>query len=80
MCFSATASFMGAGVTASIGVATLRHLRDPRTLLFANVPMLFAIHQFTGGLVWLGMNGTIRPEARGVPLSRSWSTRRASSW
>jgi hypothetical protein len=63
MCFSPTASFVAAGVIASIGVATLRHVREPRTLLFAAVPLLFAVHQFTEGLVWLGLDGTIGPVA-----------------
>jgi hypothetical protein len=57
MCFSPTASFIASGVLATIGVATLRHVREPRTLLFASVPMLFALHQFSEGMVWLGLNG-----------------------
>lgn len=63
MCFSPTASFVAAGVIASIGVATLRHVVEPRTLLFASVPLLFALHQFTEGVVWLGLDGTIGPVA-----------------
>ncbi len=59
MCFSATASFIASGVIGSIGVATLRHVREPRALLFASVPMLFAVHQFTEGWVWLGLDGRI---------------------
>jgi hypothetical protein len=59
MCFSPTASFVASGVIATIGVATLRHVREPRTLLFAAVPLLFAFHQFTEGMVWLGLDGTI---------------------
>lgn len=59
MCFSATASFTGSAVIAIIGVATLRWVREPRTLLFAAVPLLFAFHQFTEGLVWLGLHGQI---------------------
>ena len=59
MCFSATASFVASGVIGAIGVATLRHVREPRTLLFASVPMLFALHQFTEGWVWLGLEGRI---------------------
>ena len=59
MCFSPTASFVAAGAIATIGVATLRHVREPRTLLFAAVPLLFAFHQATEGMVWLGLNGTI---------------------
>lgn len=59
MCFSATSSFIAAGVIGSIGIATLRQVREPRALLFAAVPMLFAVHQFTEGLVWLGLDGRI---------------------
>jgi len=59
MCFSATASFVAAGVIGTIGVATLRHVREPRALLFASVPMLFALHQFSEGMVWLGLDGRI---------------------
>lgn len=63
MCFSASASFTGAAAIATIGVATLRHVREPRTLLFGAVPMLFALHQFTEGLVWLGLDGRMSPAA-----------------
>lgn len=61
MCFSATSSFIASGVIGAIGVATLRHVREPRALLFASVPMLFALHQFTEGWVWLGLEGRIGP-------------------
>lgn len=59
MCFSATSSFVASGVIGLIGIATLRHVREPRALLFAAVPMLFAVHQFTEGMVWLGLDGRI---------------------
>lgn len=59
MCFSATASFVASGVIGSIGVATLRHVREPRALLFASVPLLFAFHQLCEGFVWLGLDGRI---------------------
>lgn len=59
MCFSATSSFIASGVIGAIGIATLRHVREPRALLFAAVPMLFAVHQFTEGWVWLGLEGHI---------------------
>lgn len=65
MCFSATSSFLATGVIAVIGIATLRHVREPRSLLFASVPMLFALHQFCEGLVWLGLNGRIGQVALG---------------
>lgn len=59
MCFSATASFVASGVIGTIGLATLRHVREPQTLLFAAVPLLFAVHQLCEGLVWLGLDGRI---------------------
>ncbi len=64
MCFSPTASFVSSAVIGTIGVATLRHVREPRTILFAATPMLFALHQFGEGLVWLGLEGRIGPIAR----------------
>jgi hypothetical protein len=63
MCFSATASFAAAAVIGVVGLATLRHVREPRALLFAAVPLLFAVHQFAEGLVWLGLSGRIGPVA-----------------
>lgn len=63
MCFSAVASFAASALIGSIGVATLRHVREPRALLFAAVPLLFALHQFTEGFVWLGLDGRIGPVA-----------------
>jgi hypothetical protein len=63
MCYSATASFVASGVLGTVGLATLRHVREPRALLFAAVPLLFAFHQFTEGFVWLGLEGRIGPSA-----------------
>jgi hypothetical protein len=62
MCFSATASFVASGSLAVIGVATLRQVKDRRSLLFGSVPLLFAVHQFVEGIVWLSLNGQLRPE------------------
>ncbi len=59
MCYSATASFTASLVIGTMGIATLRHVREPRTLLFAAVPILFAVHQFSEGFVWLGLTGRI---------------------
>jgi hypothetical protein len=56
MCFSATANFVGSAVLGSIGVATLTEVRHRRELLFAAMPCLFAVHQFTEGFVWLGVD------------------------
>jgi len=54
MCFSATASFAAAGVTSIAGGAALHRARRSQ-LLLAAIPLLFAIHQFAEGLLWLGL-------------------------
>jgi len=61
MCFSATANFVGSGVLGTVGVLTLTKVRHRRELLFAALPTLFAVHQFTEGYVWLGLDGILTP-------------------
>jgi uncharacterized protein DUF6629 len=61
MCFSATANFVGSGVLTSVGVVTLTRVKHRRELLFASLPILFAIHQFIEGFVWLGLDGILSP-------------------
>lgn len=61
MCFSAAANFTGSGVLGAIGIATLTRVKHRRELLFASLPTLFAIHQFTEGFVWLGLDGVLSP-------------------
>ena len=53
MCFSAAANFIGSGALATVGVVTLTKVKHRRELLFASLPLLFAIHQFIEGFVWL---------------------------
>ena len=62
MCFSAAANFVGSGVLATVGVATLTKVKHRRELLFASLPALFAIHQFIEGFVWLGLDGRLSPQ------------------
>jgi hypothetical protein len=57
VCFSASANFVGSAVLGAIGVATLTEVKHRRELLFAAMPCFFALHQFTEGFVWLGLNG-----------------------
>jgi hypothetical protein len=61
VCFSATANFVGSGVLGAVGVATLTKVKHRRELLFAALPLLFAIHQFIEGFVWLGLDGILSP-------------------
>jgi len=61
VCFSATANFVGSGVLGAVGVVTLTKVKHRRELLFAALPVLFAIHQFIEGFVWLGLDGILSP-------------------
>ena len=57
MCFSAAANFTGSAVLGAIGIATVSEVKHRRELLFASLPLWFAVHQFTEGFVWLGLDG-----------------------
>ena len=61
MCFSATANFVGSAVLGGVGVVTLTKVKHRRELLFASLPILFAVHQFIEGFVWLGLDGILSP-------------------
>jgi hypothetical protein len=63
MCFSATANFVGSAVLGGVGVVTLTKVKHRRELLFASLPTLFALHQFTEGFVWLGLDAYLSPAA-----------------
>ena len=59
VCFSATVNFAGSAALGAAGVATLTKVKHRRELLFAAMPLLFAVHQFIEGFVWLGLDGTL---------------------
>jgi hypothetical protein len=61
VCFSAAANFTGSGVLGTIGIVTLTRVKHRRELLFASLPILFAVHQFIEGFVWLGLDGVLSP-------------------
>jgi len=59
MCFSPEADFTAGAVVAGVGVETLRRVRARRELIVGALPLLFGIHQFTEGFVWLGLRGQV---------------------
>ena len=61
MCFPATVNFAGSAALGAAGAATLAKVKHRRELLFAAMPLLFAIHQFIEGFVWLGLDGVLSP-------------------
>jgi hypothetical protein len=55
MCFSAEASFAGGIVISAIGIVTVTKIHKPSQLLFASIPLFFALQQFAEGLLWVAL-------------------------
>ena len=55
MCFSASASF-GAGIVLSaVGIASVKKAQTPSQVIFASIPLMFAVQQITEGFLWLSL-------------------------
>ena len=54
-------NFTLSGAIAIIGILTIRKASTPNEVVFASLPLLFALHQFTQGFVWLGMYHLVEP-------------------
>lgn len=63
MCFSAEASFISSAILTIGGIATLRQVRNPRQRPFAFFPLIFAVHQFIEGCLWLTRSSASPPGA-----------------
>jgi hypothetical protein len=59
--FFIVANFTLAGVLLVIGLLTLKKVSHPAELVFASLPLLFGLHQFTQGFVWLGLYHMVSP-------------------
>ena len=55
MCFSTTASFASGIILTVIGVASIKKTHSKTQLMFASIPFIFAIQQFSEGFVWLSL-------------------------
>lgn len=53
MCFSATASFVTAGLTAAVGLYAVSKANGRREFPLASMPLFFAAQQFVEGGLWL---------------------------
>ncbi len=62
MCFSPQADLVAGVVVGACGVDALRHVRHPRQLPLAALPLLFAAHQFDEAFVWFGLDGRVSAE------------------
>ncbi len=52
-------NFILAGLVGVIGIMTLHNVSHPKEVVLASLPILFALHQFVQGFVWLGINGLV---------------------
>jgi len=55
MCFSASASFGASAVLSVAGVASFVYSRTLPQKALAGIPVIFAIQQFTEGIVWMSL-------------------------
>jgi len=61
--FYAVLNFTLSGALGAIGILTLKKVSAPKEVVFAALPLLFALHQFSEGFVWLGVSHLIEPRA-----------------
>jgi hypothetical protein len=59
--FFSSSEFCGQHRSGGRRRVTLTKVKHRRELLFASLPILFAIHQFIEGFVWLGLDGILSP-------------------
>jgi len=64
MCFSAGASFGASAVLGTIGVISLKKVLEPTQRPFAMIPLIFAVQQFSEGMLWIGLSH---------PVAAAWS-------
>ena len=61
MCFSAEASFTASAVLAVVGVAAQTKTYKSSQILFAGIPLVFAVQQFSEGILWSILPGGAYP-------------------
>ena len=52
-------NFVLSGAIGIVGILTLQKVSVKKEIIFALLPLLFALHQFTQGFVWLGLNDLV---------------------
>ena len=59
MCFAPEADAAAGVIVVAVGVDALRHVREPRQIVLASLPLLFGVHQLTEAFVWWGLRGDV---------------------
>ena len=58
MCFSAAASFTAGAGLLIIGAISIRQSKTTPQRVLASIPLVFAVQQFSEGLLWLSLSGS----------------------
>lgn len=66
MCFSATASFSAGIVLTVIGVAAIKKTKQRSQILFASVPLVFALQQISEGFLWITLPNPAYDQAQRI--------------
>jgi hypothetical protein len=61
VCFAPEADAAIGGIIIIVGSDALRHVREPKQLALASLPLLFGLHQLTEAFVWWGLQGNVAP-------------------
>ena len=68
MCFSPGADAVVGGIVVVVGVDALRHVREPKQILIASLPVLFGLHQIDEAFVWWGLQGRVAESIERVSI------------
>jgi len=68
MCFSTTASFSAGAILAIAGIASLKKVQIPSQFMFALIPIVFSIQQFTEGFVWIALTNVNYQHWQSIPI------------
>ncbi len=59
MCFAPEADAVLGGIVIAVGIDALRHVREPKQIPLAALPLLFGVHQVSEAFVWWGLQGHV---------------------
>ncbi len=59
VCFAPEADALVGGIVIAVGVDALRHVREPKQIPLAALPLLFGVHQLSEAFVWWGLQGSV---------------------
>jgi len=68
MCFSTTASFGASAILAVAGFISVKKVVKREQIMFASIPIIFSIQQFTEGFVWIALKDPHYSDWHSIPV------------